>query len=339
MEFWRWVNSRSLRMVLIVLGFAMVGCDKDNPVEPMTVTQPNTPIGLSSGQVGQTLVFSTGGAVCSNGDEVQYRFDWGDSSLSEWGEASQNHAFDAAGHYAIKAQARSAAHTDSESDWSAEGQIDIEIVTGSLLGNDGKTYQTVKIGNQWWLAENLRETKYRSGEAIPKVSDAAEWMGRTEGAYTVYNNDDGGVSEYGYLYNWHTVNNYRNIAPQGWHVPTDEEWKELELYLGMGQSEIDKTDWRGSEEGGKLKGKGTTYWQSPNTGATNATGFNALPAGMRDGADGQFLWQGYSVYYWTKSRQSAGHPWARNLYYEHGGVYRLDHRNEQHGFSIRLVRD
>jgi uncharacterized protein (TIGR02145 family) len=86
---------------------------------------------------------------------------------------------------------------------------------------------------------------------------------------------------YGLLYTWYAVDDSRTIAPKGWHVPTDEEWKELEMYLGMSQSEADDTYWRGTDEGGKLKATGTEYWNSPNEGANNESGYSALPGGFR----------------------------------------------------------
>ena len=146
---------------------------------------------------------------------------------------------------------------------------------------DGNTYKTVKIGNQIWMAENLKVTHYRNGDIIPNVTNNFEWAYLSTGAWCVHDNDGSYANTYGYLYNWYAVNDIRNIAPEGWHVPTDEEWKELEMYLGMSQTEADDTGYRGTNEGGKLKEAGTTHWETPNTGATNETGFSALPGGCR----------------------------------------------------------
>ncbi|MEJ2629601.1 MAG: fibrobacter succinogenes major paralogous domain-containing protein, partial [bacterium] len=109
--------------------------------------------------------------------------------------------------------------------------------TGTVTDIDGNTYQTVKIGDQWWMAENLKVTHYRNNDEIPNVTYWGDWHDLSTGAYCDYNNNEGNVSTCGHLYNWYAVNDSRNIAPEGWHVPTDEEWKELEMYLGMSRSE------------------------------------------------------------------------------------------------------
>ncbi|MCK4448089.1 MAG: fibrobacter succinogenes major paralogous domain-containing protein, partial [Candidatus Marinimicrobia bacterium] len=132
--------------------------------------------------------------------------------------------------------------------------------TGTVTDIDGNTYQTVKIGDQWWMAENLKVTHYRNGDPIPNVTDNTDWSNLTTGAYCNYDNNASYVTTYGRLYNWYTVNDSRYIAPSGWHVPTDEELKELEMYLGMSQSQADYTGYRGTDEGGKLKETGTTHW-------------------------------------------------------------------------------
>ena len=121
------------------------------------------------------------------------------------------------------------------------------------------------------MAENLKVTKYRNGEIIEKVK--TDWGELSTGAYCNYNNDDSNADTYGSLYNWYAVNDRRSIAPKGWHVPTDEEWKQLEMYLGMSQSQADQYASRG-DEGKKLK---STYgWRGKNT---DDYGFAALPAG------------------------------------------------------------
>ena len=114
---------------------------------------------------------------------------------------------------------------------------------------DGNAYHTVAIGKQVWLVENLKVTRYRNGDQIPNVSDNKQWCNLTTGAYCNYNNDANNVTTYGRLYNWYAVHDIRNIAPKGWHVATDVEWKILTDYLG-GETIA----------GGKLKETGTTLW-------------------------------------------------------------------------------
>ena len=103
---------------------------------------------------------------------------------------------------------------------------------GTVTDIDGNLYYTVKIGEQWWMLENLRVTHYRNGDAIPNVTDDAEWEGLSTGAYCDYDNDPANVATYGRLYNWYAVGDSRNIAPAGWHVPSDDEWQTLVDYLG-----------------------------------------------------------------------------------------------------------
>ena len=209
--------------------------------------------------------------------------------------------------------------------------------TDTMIGNDGKTYNTVKIGDQWWMAENLRETEYRDGSQIDPVTDNSEWGNKSTGARCVYDNNESHADTYGYLYNWYAVDDSRNLAPVGWHVPTDEEWKELEIFLGMSQSEADKTGGRGTEEGGKLKEEGPMHWEDPNTGATNERGFSALPAGYRS-YDGSYYNMGYVADFWSSTEYDGNDAWNRWLGYVTSGVTRY-HENKLYGFSLRLVSE
>jgi uncharacterized protein (TIGR02145 family) len=210
--------------------------------------------------------------------------------------------------------------------------------TGSMTGNDSKIYRTVRIGNQWWMAENLRETKYRNGNQIPNITDSSTWAGLSSGARCSYHNNESNVSVYGCLYNQYAVQNRWNIAPAGWHVPTDEEWKTLEKYLGMSQSEVDDYGWRGTNEGGKLKETGTSHWQSPKTGATNESGFSGLPGGCRHSGVGSFDYLGTNAYFWSATQLDACCAWGRSLVYFYSIIQRSSYEGH-HGLSVRLVRD
>lgn len=202
---------------------------------------------------------------------------------------------------------------------------------------DGNIYQTVLIGEQCWMMENLKVTHYRNGDPIPNVTDGGEWSGLSTGAYCNYDNDEGNVATYGRFYNWYAVNDSRNIAPEGWHVPTDAEWKQLEIYLGMSQAEADAIFWRGTDEGGKLKEAGTTHWNSPNEGATNESGFTALPGGYRDGV-GDFGNMGGAANFWSSAEYDNTNAWFRNLCNIESRIYRYYH-NKRRGWSVRCVRD
>ncbi len=140
---------------------------------------------------------------------------------------------------------------------------------GTVKDADGNVYTTVSIGEQVWMVENLKTTKYNDGTEIFPEPDNAKWAALQKGAYCWYNNDDKNKTPYGALYNFYAVETGK-LCPIGWHVPGDEEWKTLEAFLG---GEL--------IAGGELKEKGTTHWGAPNVGATNGAGFTALPGGYR----------------------------------------------------------
>jgi uncharacterized protein (TIGR02145 family) len=125
----------------------------------------------------------------------------------------------------------------------------------------------ITIGTQHWMKKNLDVTTYRNGDIIPQVTDSTAWIKLTTGAWCYYNNDPANGAIYGKLYNWYAVNDARGLAPQGWHIPTSAEWNTLSTFLG-------------GSAGGKMKTTGTS-WTTPNTGATNESGFSALPGGLR----------------------------------------------------------
>jgi uncharacterized protein (TIGR02145 family) len=183
---------------------------------------------------------------------------------------------------------------------------------------DGYDYPTVAIGAQCWFKENLRSDHYRNGDAIPGNLTNARWTSTSSGAQAVYDNKPSSLATYGRLYNWYAVNDARGLCPSGFHVPTDEEWKELEGTLGGT-----------SAAGAAMK---TTSW-----GGTNSSGFSALPGGLRVSDDGSFDLQGNYGYWWSSS-PSGTLAWSRFLYSGYSDVYRDDF-NTRSGFSVRCVRD
>ncbi len=207
--------------------------------------------------------------------------------------------------------------------------------------NQISNYDTVKICNQVWMSRNLDVDHYRNGDSIPEVTDPTAWAALKTGAWCCYNNDPAMGAIYGKLYNWYAVNDPRGLAPEGWHVPIDGEWKELEICLGMSQSEADNRI-RGGTEGGKLKSTGTKeegdgLWLSPNTGATNESGFCALPGGSRVN-DGDFGNSGHSSVWWSSSNYNMSDAWYRSLNYYTASVSR-DGNNKGCGFTVRCVKD
>ena len=203
---------------------------------------------------------------------------------------------------------------------------------------DGNVYQTVVIGTQVWMAENLSVTHYRNGDAIAEVADYVAWAGLSTGAYCAYANNASNVSTYGRLYNWFAVGDTRNIAPAGWHVPTDAEFKQMELELGMTQAQVDSTGFRGEDEGDKLKAIGTTYWVAPNSGATDEVGFTALPGGSRYGYDGSFFLLQYRTYYWSSTEDDVEKAWSRGLRHDDPGLFR-GNEPKTSGMAVRCVKD
>jgi uncharacterized protein (TIGR02145 family) len=193
---------------------------------------------------------------------------------------------------------------------------------------DGNVYHTVTIGAQTWMVENLKLTKYRDGTPIPNVTNSTAWSKLTTGVYCDYDNTASNSTIYGKLYNWYAVNDSRKIAPAGWHVPTDAEWTILTTYLG-GESVA----------GGKLKETGFTHWADPNTGATNETGFTALPGGGRDGADMAFVYVGYFGGWWSSTESVANNAYGRDMGNNYSYVKSYIGLFKASGFSVRCVKD
>lgn len=216
-------------------------------------------------------------------------------------------------------------------------RITSSVPIASVTDIDGNVYRTVTIGTQVWMAENLEVTHYRNGDAIPNVTDNVTWYNLTIGAYCEYNNDVNSVVTYGRLYNWYAATDSRNIAPAGWHVPSDAEWKQLEMYLGMSQADADLDGWRGTDEGGKLKETGTAHWSSPNAGATNESGFSGLPGGYRD-SDASYIQLGFNVYFWSSTEGSSSYAWFRGLFYDYSSIARYNDY-KKYGFAVRCVKN
>ena len=198
-------------------------------------------------------------------------------------------------------------------------------------------FDTVKIGYQVWMTKNLDVDHYRNGDPIPQVTDPTQWGNLTTGAWCYYNNSDSLGKIYGKLYNWYAVNDPRGLAPEGWHIPTDQEWKETERFLGMSESEANKIGNRGTDEGGMLKESGTIHWSTPNTGATNSSGFTALPGSLRN-SNGSFGIFGYDGFWWSMTEKTNSNALGRHLYSNFSYIYRTDY-NKKFGFSVRCTKD
>ena len=184
----------------------------------------------------------------------------------------------------------------------------------------------VIIGTQTWTGCNLNVDRYRNGDLIPQVTDPTAWAALTTGAWCSYNNDNTNDAIYGKLYNWYAVNDARGLAPTGYHVASDTEWTTLTNYLGGD-----------TVAGGTMKEVGFCHWNSPNTDATNTSGFTALPGGLR-GNLGGFNYFGYYGLWWSSSENGPAGSWTRYLnnssaYLNRGGNY------NSYGLSIRCIKD
>jgi uncharacterized protein (TIGR02145 family) len=177
------------------------------------------------------------------------------------------------------------------------------------------------------VAENLKVTHFSNGDSLPNVTDDTIWPYLTTGAYCEYDNDVVYITAYGRLYNWYAVNDSRKIAPAGWHVATDADWNVMASALGGT-----------SVAGGKMKATGFDHWSSPNTGATNESGFSALPGGSRQMLDGLYNNLGTMALFWTSSEDFKGIAWGWALEYNISEIWGFNWP-EMAGYSVRCIRD
>lgn len=216
---------------------------------------------------------------------------------------------------------------------------------------DGNNYKTVTIGTQTWMVENLKTTHYRNGDAIANITNNATWKGLSTGAMCDYNNDATNGTKYGHLYNFFAVADSRNIAPVGWHVPTNEEWTILTDYvsahlgtsLSVTKALAATTDWVAYSEPWSI---------GCNLTLNNSTGFSALPGGLRGGSDGKFLGVTSLGYWWSSTKDTVNNdPYstatAKYIYMEPSfpEVLNLPDLDDsygygrQQGFSVRCIKD
>ena len=195
------------------------------------------------------------------------------------------------------------------------GDINFKVEVNPLSGyfidkRDGKKYKWVRIGEQVWMAENLN---YSTNDS---------WC---------YDNKKTNCDKFGRLYSWEAA---KKACPSGWHLPSDDEWKQLEMTLGMSQSDAGELGWHGTDEGKKMK---STIGWNKNGNGTNSSGFNALPGGDR-GSSGSFYDLGSSGYWWSSSERSGTDAWSRRLRYDLDQVYR-GNSFKARGFSVRCLKD
>jgi uncharacterized protein (TIGR02145 family) len=227
----------------------------------------------------------------------------------------------------------------------------INVPGPNVTDIDGNTYQSVTNCGLTFTKQNLNVSKYSDGTPIPQVTDPTQWANLSTGAWCYYNNDPVNSAVYGKLYNWYAVAGIydaasianpalrKNLAPAGWHVPSDGEWSSL---INCLDPNADGGNIVPNLAGGKMKTTGTIQagtglWQSPNTDATNVSGFSGLPAGYRD-YDGTFYLFGSFGIWWSSSEFLISNVWTRHQYSNLGSAFRNTSAKEG-GFSLRCLRD
>jgi uncharacterized protein (TIGR02145 family) len=224
--------------------------------------------------------------------------------------------------YSFKVQAVNSVDTSASSAPSTAVTPNASACPDTTITYNGYDYKTVGIGNQCWMAENLRTRKYNDGTDIPFDKSGGAignvppqtWSALTSGAHTLYAHDStaspSNLTSYGYLYNWYAVDS-KKLCPDGWQVPTDDEWTTLTTFLGGL-----------SVAGGKMKSMGTDYWSSESAGTDNSSGFSALPGGFRSGNTGKFINIRGDAFFWSATEDGSGLAWQRTLNHSFGGVNR-----------------
>jgi len=204
----------------------------------------------------------------------------------------------------------------------------------SVSDIEGNVYKTVAIGTQLWMQADMKATKLNDNTSIPNITDPGVWSGTTEMAYCWYGNNPSYGTTYGILYNWFTVGTGK-LCPAGWHVPTHNEFKALEMFLGMTQAQADLFDWRGTDQGTQMKN--TSTWSSGGNG-TNSSGFTALGGGYRYGATGEFFDMGTVAYWWSSTENTSTDALYRRLDGNNNKVYAQGVR-KQGGKFVRCLKD
>jgi len=194
-----------------------------------------------------------------------------------------------------------------------------------LLDIDGNAYDAVTIGTQVWMKQNLKVTKYNDGSDILNLQ-SANWEGLTDGIYGFYNSSEDNFNEYGGLYNYYATIDSRGLCPDGWHMPSKNEWQTLIDYIG------------GIKSGGKLKETGTSHWKRPNFGATNEACFSALPGGWTFEPDSISRSLGESGSFWSSTSELETHAFVVYLMYSHP-VINSTNLDKYYGLSVRCIKD
>ena len=227
------------------------------------------------------------------------------------------------------------APSSSQHSCGADSVHNPNLIYGNMTDQEGNEYKTIVIGNQEWMAENLKTTFYQNGDSITNVTVDAEWAILTTGAWSSFLNDSRFDCPYGKFYNWYAVDDQRKLCPAGWHVPSDGEWDILIATLDSQYSPA-AVGSQSTIAGAMLKSIGTQYWASPNEPANNESGFSGLPASNRY-SSGNFCQSGVG-YWWSSSVLDTTFAWIRWLNNSTGNVYRYENP-KLNGISVRCLKD
>jgi uncharacterized protein (TIGR02145 family) len=308
------------------------------PVVPALTTSNITSMTMTSATSGGTITSSGGSPITQKG--VCWSLTSGPTiagAHTSEGGGSGSFSSDLSGLtagtiYYVRAYATNSAGTG----YGNELEFSTVHETGSATDVDGNTYMTIKIGNEWWFAENLKTTRYNDNTSIPLELSDDNWKNLTTPAYCWYqNNETANKNIYGAIYNWYAINTGK-LCPTGWHVATDQEFKTLEMYLGMTQNQADSAYWRGTVQGTRLKS--VSGWSNGGNG-NNLSGFNAVPAGYRYYLDGHFYDQGTTASFLTATEHTTITTVIyRNLNSNYTTVWRKD-APKNAGKAVRCVID
>jgi uncharacterized protein (TIGR02145 family) len=264
----------------------------------------------------------------SSGNPVSWLWDFGDGTTSTMQHPKKIYL--APGSYTVKLIVTNPYNQDTLIKA-------VYINTIKIPDIDGNQYDGVRIGSQYWLRQNLRTTRLYDGSMIPLAAGATAWANATVPVRCFFNNDSVSYAQiYGALYNWKAVESTK-LCPAGWHVPSDMEFQAMEMYLGMSSADANSIGFRGTDEGGKLKQAGTSHWSSPNTGATNASGFTGLPGGSRFTTGTYSSSVGESAGNWSSTPDGV-QAWHRVLNHDDSKVYR-GKVNKETGQYVRCLKN
>ncbi len=345
---------------IIVIGFALFfsqGCEKDDEDQKEQEVATTPVAAFTANQTSITVDSSVDFTDQSKNSPTDWSWDFGDGNTST--SQTPSHTYDESGTYTVSLTVTNNAGSDTETktDYITVEESSSGNETGTFTDSrDGQIYEWVKIGNQVWMAENLKATHYSDGTPIPHVTGETEWgnLSETDKAWCYYDNSSSNGDTYGALYTWAAAMNgtsssnsnpsgVQGVCPDGWHLPSDEEWKELEMALGMSQSEADDIGWRGTNEGSKLADS-ANLWQDgdlENNAEFGTSGFTAFPGGIIGGYDGKFDDIGNDGYWWSSTAFFSSIVVLRSLYYYHSDLSRgnVDNKGSVNGYSVRCIRD